>query len=77
MVWPRSPERARKSRQRRERDRLIKKAWRAKEKAEAAQQAARDAAIVAGLDPDTMEAIPDSELKMETIGTPDDDLLEM
>lgn len=77
MIWPRSPERSRKTKERRERDRLIKKAYAAREKAHAADIAARDAAIAAGLDPDTMEAIPDSELQVENIRTPDDDLLEL
>lgn len=77
MIYPRSPDKAPKSNARRERERLIKRAWRAQAKAEAAVQAARDAAIVAGLDPDTMEPIPDEQLDLVTIGTPDEDLLEL
>ena len=77
MIFPRSPEKTRKSSERRERDKLIKKAYRAKEKADAARQAAIDAAHAAGLDPETLEAIPDDELEMETIGTPEDELLEL
>lgn len=77
MIYPRSPEKSRKSPDRRERDKLIKKAYRAKDKADAARQAAIDAAHAAGLDPDTLEAIPDDELEMETIKTPDDELLEL
>lgn len=77
MFWPRSPEKTKRNPERREREKLIKRAWRAKSNAETAAQAARDAAIVAGLDPDTMEPIPDHELRLETIGTPDDDLLEL
>lgn len=77
MIYPRTPDREPKSEKRRERERLIKKAWRAQAKAEAAVQAAKDAAIAAGLDPDTMEPIPDEELDLASIGTPDDDLLEL
>ena len=77
MFWPRSPERTDRAPKRRERERLIKKAWRAQAKAEAAVQAARDAAMVAGLDPDTMEPIPEEDLELVTIGTPDQDLLEL
>lgn len=77
MVYPRSPEKTRKSPDRRERDKLIKKAYRAKDKADAMRQAAIDAAHAAGLDPETLEAIPDDELYMEKIKTPDDELLEL
>lgn len=77
MFWPRSPEKGRKSPVRRERDRLIKKAYKAREKAIAAEQTAIDTALAAGLDPKTLEAIPDDELELIKIRTPSDDMLEL
>lgn len=77
LIWPRSPEKARKGQERREQEKLIKKAIKAREKAEKYLAEAREAANNAGLDPDTMEPLPDDEVELVTLGTPDEELLDL
>lgn len=77
LIWPRSPEKSPKDKMRRERERLIKRAHKLHDKAQKAIEEARTAATAAGLDPDTMEEIPEDDLEVISMDQPDADLLEL
>lgn len=77
LMWPRSPEKGRKDKERRAYEMLVKKAHKARDKAEKAIEDARIAAEIAGLDPETLEPLPEDEIEMETIGTPADDVIDL
>jgi hypothetical protein len=62
MVWPRSPEKQRTTSDERQKEKLVARAIRLKERADAARTDAHDAAIKAGLDPNTMKPKLDPEL---------------
>jgi hypothetical protein len=64
-VWPRSPEKQRTTADDKNKQKLITKAKKMKERAEAAIADAHDAAIKAGLDPDTLEPISEVEAEEE------------
>lgn len=65
MVWPRSPEKQRASQEDKMKEKLVKRAHKMKERAEAAVEDAHDAAIKAGLDPETLEPMADIEADPE------------
>lgn len=65
MFWPRSPQKVRATREEKDQGKKIQRAKRMKERAENAIQEAREAAIEAGLDPDTLEPLADVEVDPE------------
>lgn len=62
IVWPRSPAKTRQTKEEKDQQKAVQKARRLKERAENAIQDARDAAIAARLDPDTLDPIDDIEV---------------
>lgn len=75
MIWPRSPQRSRKSAEQREGDRLYRKAVKAKQRLEGALKEYDEACEAAGLDAQTFEFKDDSEVV--TIGVPDPDVIDL
>lgn len=65
MVWPRSPEKQRTSQDAKQKEKNIARAKKMKERALLAIEEAHDAAIKAGLDPETLEPIADVEVDPE------------
>jgi hypothetical protein len=65
MFWPRSPQKMRASKNEKDQAKKIQRARRLKEKAENCIEDAREAAIDAGLDPDTLEPLADVEVDPE------------
>lgn len=75
MVWPRSPEKQRKSPDQKDHTKLVLRAQRMKDKYELAKKQAIEACNVAGLDFETLQPLEGGEFV--EIKTPDADLLEL
>lgn len=62
LIWPRSPEKARPTREERTREKAVKKAEQSKDKAQRAARVAMQDAFAAGLNPVTLEPMTEAEI---------------
>lgn len=61
LCWPRSPAKTRATKEEKDKDKAIKRAHRLRERADNADIEAREAAVAAGLDPDTLDPIAEAD----------------